>query len=171
MEPLARTLERLLPPAAFVARTVRNLAIAALVSGLVLDVQLFREQGLGETTAETVGRLLVAAAILAPGVVLVLFHRALREVLDLPRRLRALPGEGRRRAGELGELVAPEQGARRPGKLRRAWGLLALSHATRELLTPYAPLVALLSPAFLTATAVSAFATPVLVLLALVTLA
>jgi hypothetical protein len=171
VEPLARTLERLLPPAAFVARTVRNLAIAALAAGLLLDVQLFREQGLGDTTGETVGRLLVAAAVLAPGIVLVLFHRALREVLELPRRLRELPAEGRRRAGELGELVVPEPGGRRPGKLRRAWRLLALSHGTRELLAPYAPLVALLSPGFLTATAVSAFATPVLVVLALVTLA
>src|SRR5215213_3623156 len=171
MEPLARTLERLLPPAAFVARAVRNLAIAALASGLLLDVQLLREHGTGDTSGETVGRVLVAAALVAPGVVLVVFHRALREVLELLRRLRELPAEGRRRAGELGELVVPAPGRRRPARLRRAWRLLALSQATRDLLTPYAPLVALLSPAFLTAAGISAFATPLLVLLALVTLA
>jgi hypothetical protein len=166
-----RALERLLPAAARAARGVRNLAVVALAAGVVLDVQLLRDRLPGSTNGAAVGWLLVAAAVLAPGIVLFVFHRALRDVLELPRRLRELPAEGRRRVGELGEVLAPPPGSHRPGRVRSAWRLLALGHATRELLTPYAPLVALLSPPFLTAAAVSALATPVLVVAALVTLA
>jgi hypothetical protein len=155
-----------LPVARIAGRLALRLAVAAGASAVVLAYGLFRG-GLPEETAETVARVVVAALLFGPAVVLVLFRQACEEVLGLPERLRALPGTAAANAAELARL-ARERGTART---RRAWRLLVLTRATRELLTPYAPLVALLSVPFLLATAAAGAVTPLLALAALAVLA
>jgi hypothetical protein len=169
VEPAVRVLERLLPVANAAGRVARRLALVAGMSAAVLIFTLFRD-GIPEPAARAVVSALLAVLLLVPAAVLVAFWRACEEVLELPGRLRALPGAAAQRAAELGRVLRSGRTAR----ARSAWRLLALTRSSRELLTPYAPLVALLSPAFLAATAVAALATAVeaaAALLALVLLA
>jgi hypothetical protein len=105
--------------------------------------------------------------LFAPAAVLIAFRFACQEVVELPGRVRALPSTAVENVAEARRLL----GRQRAGRLRRALRLLVLTHSTRELLTPYAPLVALLSPFFLTITGLAALAALVLALAALVALA
>jgi hypothetical protein len=153
-------------PVARVAGAIAlRVAVAAAASAAVLTYGLFRD-GLPDETGETVARLVVAAVLFVPAAVLVLFRQACAEVVELPDRLRALPGTAVANAAELARLVRE----RRTARTRRAWRLLLLTRSTRELLTPYAPLVALFSPPFLLATAAAAVATGLLSLAALAVL-
>lgn len=160
MERALSALERVLPVAAMISRVVRLAAVAALVSAGVIAVALFRD-GLPEPPARALATVALAVALFLPGIVLLLLSGALGQLLELPARLRALPGTGKQHAEELGRLVR-ERGRRR-GLPLRAWRLLALGRSSRELLTPYAPLAPLLSPPFLAAAALSLLVTPVLV--------
>jgi hypothetical protein len=143
---------------------VRGAAIAA-GSAAVLAWALFRD-GVPDETAEAVARLIVAAVLVAPAVVLVLFWRACLDVLELPARVRALPGTATGHASELGRLLRD----RRLGHPRRAWRLLVLARSVAELLGIHAPLVALLSPLFLVAALAALAATALEALAALVVL-
>jgi hypothetical protein len=165
-------LERILPVAAKLARGVRAVSFVALAAAAVVALALFRD-GLPEDGARTLVSVVLAAVLFVPGLVLFAFHRALLQVIELPARLRALPGTGREHAAELARLVRQqeERRSRWTGRPLRAWRLLALGRSSRALLTPYAPLVALLSPPFLIASAVSMLVTPALVLVALVAVA
>jgi hypothetical protein len=95
--------------------------------------------------------------LFAPAAVLAAFWRACVDLVEVPGRLRALPGAAAGHAAELGRLLRE----RRRARVVSAWRLLVLTRSSRELLTPYAPLVALLSPPFLAATAVAVLATGV----------
>ena len=103
-----------------------------------------------------------------PAVVLGLFWRACEEVVALPARLRAIPRDAVVALGRARGARAAGGGARRRGA---RGGCSVLSHSARELLTPYAPLVALFSPPFLVATGLAAVATALEALAALVVLA
>jgi len=109
----------------------------------------------------------LAALAAVPAVVLWLFSTAVIEAADLPVRLRAAPGD----AAELQASLAQLSRARR-GNLARS--LLRTGRAAagaRELVTPWAPLLPLVSVPFLAAAALSALAAPLLLLAALVVLA
>ena len=160
MEPALAALGRVLPVAGYAGRFARRLAVVGALAAAVLTYALFRDGIPGG------GAFVLAALLYAPAVVLGLFWRACEEVVALPARLRALPGDAVAHSAELAELV--RRGRQR--KARSAWRLLRLSHAVRELLTPYAPLVALLSPTFLVATGLAAVATALEALVALVVL-
>jgi hypothetical protein len=116
----------------------RRLALVAVASATVL-AWAFLDGADG-----VVGKLLLLALLYAPGAMLLAFSFAAAEVAELPARLRGAPGT----ASELLRL-ARGRDVRGP---RRAWRLLVLSHAARELLAPHAPLVALFSPWFLALT-------------------
>jgi hypothetical protein len=165
VEPAIAALARTLSVARVAgAIAVRGAAVAA-GSAAVLTWALFGD-GLPDETAETVARLVVAAALLAPAVVLVLFWRACLDVLELPGRLRALPGTAAGHAAELNRLVRDRQ----LGRGRRAWRGIVLARSIAELLGIHAPLVALLSPLFLAAALAALAATALEALAALVVL-
>lgn len=160
-------LDRLLPAAAAADRIVRTASFVALACAAVIAVALFRD-GLPEPAERLVASLALAIATAAPGVVLFAFHLALGQLLELPARLRALPGAGRQHLDDLSQLVRERR--QRRGLPRRAWRLLALGRSSRELLTPYASLAPLLSVPFVLAAVLSLLATPLLVAVALVAL-
>jgi hypothetical protein len=110
--------------------------------------------------ADTEGRIeLVVGSVLAavPPLVLGAFWLAVREVAELPARLRTLPETSREHAAELGRLAGD---ARSRGSWIRVprllWRFGFLAASARENLTPWAPLLPLLSLPFLLATALAA---------------
>jgi GNAT superfamily N-acetyltransferase len=111
----------------------------------------------------------VALAVLAaiPAIVLWFFSFALTEVAELPERLRGAPEEVARLGSTLDEL----RRARGTGVARALWRTGRRAASARDLATPWAPLLPLLSIPFLAATAVSALVVPLIVVAALVALA
>jgi hypothetical protein len=110
--------------------------------------------------ADTEGRIeLIVGSVLAavPPLVLAAFWLAVREVAELPARLRTLPETSREHAAELGRLAGD---ARSRGSWIRVprllWRFGFLAASARENLTPWAPLLPLLSLPFLLATALAA---------------
>jgi hypothetical protein len=135
-----------------VVRAVGALALAASAAALVIAVVLYRD---GVSGSEVLGMLLA----IAPPVVLWVLWAALRELAELPDRLRRLPETARVRRVDL-ERVAND--LRTPGRLVRLpatlWRMRLLAGTARDLVTPHAPLLPFLSPTFLAAAAIAAFA-------------
>ena len=122
----------------------------------------------GEERLEAVIALVLAAL---PPLVLGAFWLAVREVAELPARLRALPETGLAQASELGRIAGEARGGR--GWLRfprLLWRFGFLVGSARETLTPWAPLLPLLSVPFLLATLAASAAAVVEVAIALVLL-
>jgi hypothetical protein len=154
-------LERLVPVAAALATVARRFALLAAGAALVIVGYLLRDgfpDG-GEETVELAIALVLAAF---PPVVLAAFWLAVRELAALPGRLRTLPDSGRAQAAELGR-IADEARARGSWLRfpRLLWRFGFLVGSARETLTPWAPLLPLVSVPFLLATA-AAFAGAVL---------
>lgn len=123
----------------------------------------------GEETLELAVALVLAAA---PPVVLLLFWLAVREVVALPARLRALPETGREHATELGRIAGHARAGGSWSRFPRLlWRFGALLASARESMMPWAPLLPLLSVPFLLLTAAAAAAALVEVLVALIALA
>ena len=140
-----------------VARGTRWLAIAAAIAALLFGIALYDEGWY------------VAAAFVAgaAAVVLFLFSFALGEAADLPEKLRNAPAQvGGLRAAV--DDLARARGSRLP---RSLWRLGRQAASTRELATPWAPLLPLINVPFLAATFVAALATPALLLIALIVVA
>jgi hypothetical protein len=139
-----------------IARVARALSFVAAICALAIAAALYDE-----------GSAVVLAVVAAiPAVVLFLFSVALAEAAELPGRLRGAPAE----AGELRRAVE-DLGRSRGSRLPRAmWRAGRQAASMRELATPLAPLLPLVSAPFLIATALSALAVPVLVVVALVVL-
>jgi membrane protein implicated in regulation of membrane protease activity len=135
-----------------VARAVGALALFASAAAFVIAVVLYRD---GVSGSDVLGLLLA----IAPLVVLWLLWAALRELAELPDRLRRFPETARERRVDL-ERVASD--LRKPGRLVRLpgtlWRMRVLAGTARDLVTPHAPLLPFLSPMFLTAAAIAAFA-------------
>jgi hypothetical protein len=135
-------------------RIARGLAYAAAAAALLLAAALY-DDGLW---------IVLALAAAVPACVLFLFSLAVREAAELPQRLRGAPAQvGGLRAAV--DDLARARGGRLPGALWRA-GRQAAS--ARDLAMPWAPLLPLVNLPFLAATGVSALATPLLVVAALV---
>jgi hypothetical protein len=136
-----------------VARVARWLAYAAAFAAVLLVLALYDE-----------GWMVSVAALAAiPAVVLFLFSTALTEAVALPGRLRDAPAD----AAELRASLAQLSRARRGGLFRPLWRTGRAAAGARELVTPWAPLLPLVSLPFLAATLASALVTPLLVLGAL----
>jgi hypothetical protein len=135
-----------------VARAVRRLAVLASAAALVIAVVLYSD---GVSRSEVLALLLA----IAPPVVLWVLWAALRKLAELPDRLRRLPETARERRVDL-ERVASD--LRTTGRLvrlpRTLWRLRVLAGTARDLVTPHAPLLPFLSPTFLGAAAIAAFA-------------
>jgi hypothetical protein len=140
-----------------IGRFARSLSFAAATAAALLALALY-DNGLW---------LLLAAAAAVPTVVLFLFSVAVNQAADLPERLRNAPAQAR----DL-RLTLDELGGSRGSRLPRAlWRAGRQAASARELVTPWAPLLPLLSLPFLAATALSALVTPALLLVALIVLA
>jgi hypothetical protein len=136
-----------------VARSVRTLAFLSSAAALVIAFVLY-DDGVSGTDV-----FLMLLAI-APPVMLWILWAALRELAELPDRLRRLPESARERRAELERLAAEfrepaRRIARLPGTLLR---LRALVVAARDLLAPHAPLLPFFSVPFLVAAALAALA-------------
>lgn len=138
-------------------RLARGLAIAAGVAAALFALALYDDGAW----------IVVAAAAAVPAVVLSLFSFALFEAAELPSRLRGAPAQVGGLRSALDDL-GRARGTRLPRALWRA-GRQAAS--ARELATPWAPLVPLLSLPFLAATGLSAVVTPLLLLASVIVLA
>jgi hypothetical protein len=161
-------LERIVPVAAAIRRGTLRLAAAAAAAGALIVYAV-----LHDGTQGIVAEVVVAVLAAAPPVVLGAFWLLLRELVELPDRIRRLPGEGREHVEELGRLAREARGARQRGFARvpgTIWRLTRLTGSSRELLTPYAPLLPLFSVPFLTAVAFAAAGVFVEVAIALVAL-
>ena len=159
--PLDRTvdvLNRIVPVAAAIRRGTLRFALAGAVAGAVIVFAALRD-GAPEATRGWLATVVVVALAAAPPLVLGSFWLLLREVVELPERIRRMPGEGRAHAEELGRLSREARHPRQRGVRRLPiliWRTLRLSSSSRELLTPYAPLLPLLSLPFLAAVAFAA---------------
>jgi hypothetical protein len=149
-------LERLVPIARALAAGARTLTVIAAGSAVVIAAYIFRD-GIpdgSEAQVEAVVGLVLAAI---PPLVLGGFWLAVREVAELPARLRALPQTSREQASELGRLAS--EARTRPSWMRfprLLWRFGFLAASARETLTPWAPLLPLVSVPFLLLTAAAA---------------
>lgn len=164
-------LGRLLTVAGAIRRATLKLAFLAAAAAVVLGYALLRH-GLPGATGRAVLTVVGVVAVALPPVVLAAFWVALGELLELPERVRRLPAETREHGEQLRQLAQDARARRRgwlgvPGHL---WRLTRLTASSREVLTPYAPLLPLLSPPFLLAVALSAGAAAAELIAALVVL-
>ena len=163
---------RLAPLAAAVAKAVRTAPLVALVAAaviLVALVELTRPDSAGAIALIVVAGLVLAA----PAVVLLVFYAALREVLELPARLRALPETARDHEAELTRAIDEARSRSRASLLRlplALWRFGGFVRSSHWLLRPYAPVAALASPALLVVVVVALVATALEVVVAAVLL-
>ena len=155
-----KVLDRLVPIARRVSRTVgwytAFVAIAAVMIVGVLAVWFWPSSFL-----DAVALLLLAALVLAPAVVLWLFHQALAEVVEIPGRMTAMPDVAREHGTELARLVRESRlGKGTRGSLtslpRDLWRAGRLLLAAHDDLPGYGSALTLVSIPFLLATLVAA---------------
>ena len=161
---------RLLALAAALQRGTLKLALAGAAAAAALAYALLRD-GFPDSAGRAVLTVLALAVVVAPPLVLGAFWVVLRELLGLPDRLRRTPLEARQHGEELRRIVDEARARRgRSTVPLQIWRLARLTAASRELLTPYAPVLPLLSPGFLAAVVVAASATVAEVIVAVVVL-
>lgn len=162
-------LGRIVPLADAVRRGMRTLGLVGLgAAATVVLVVLLRWTPSGR---EDWAALVVLCVVLAvpPGVLLA-FSLVLREVVEVPEKLRGYPGTAREHAEELQALARDARARERPAWRRlpgSTWRLATLVRSARDLLAPHAPLLPLLSVPFLVATLLSVLVVPLLVVAAL----
>jgi hypothetical protein len=133
------------------ARLVRAYATVAALAALAIAAFLLRDgwpEGADETVLVVIGTALAAA----PPLLLWLLSETLRALADLPGRLRGLPAESRARGEELRRLAEAARrlrGARLVALPLLIWRIGRLAGSSRELVSPYAGALPLLSPQFL----------------------
>ena len=152
-----QALVRLASLAATLRRAVLKLAAVGAAAAPVIGYALFRH-GFPDRTGTAVLSVIAIVAAAAPPTILAAFWFLLGELLKLPARVRALPMDARDHAEQLGQLAREARDRRGrwthvPGQLLR---LTRLASSSRELLTPYAPVLPLLSLPFLGAVVIAA---------------
>jgi hypothetical protein len=163
-------LGRIAPLAASLRRGTLKLALAGATAAAVILYFLFRD-GLPDGASGAVLTVLGAALVVAPPALLAGFWFVLGHLVALPDRLRALPADGSGHADELRRLVREARSRRGWSSVPvQLWKLARLAASSRELLTPYAPLLPLASPGFLAAVVLSALAVGAELVVALVLL-
>lgn len=158
LDRVVAVLDRIVPVAAAIRRATLRFAVAGTAAGAVIVYAALRD-GAPEATRGWLAAVVVVALAAASPLVLAAFWLLLGEVVELPERIRRMPGEGRSHAEALGRLAREARQPRRGGVRRLPiviWRTLRLSSSSRELLTPYAPLLPLLSVPFLSAVAFAA---------------
>jgi hypothetical protein len=147
--------QRLRSVAATVRRGTLKLALAGAAAAAVIVYFLLRD-GLPDEGGPALLTVVGVLAALAPPLLLGSFWFVLGHLVLLPERVRAMPSGGREQADDLRRLVAETRS--RGGWTSipvRLWKLARVATSSRELLTPYAPLLPLASPRYLAAVALS----------------
>jgi alpha-beta hydrolase superfamily lysophospholipase len=172
LERVVEVLSRIVPVAAAIRRATLRVALVGTVAGALIVYAALRD-GAPEAARGWLATVVVIGLAAAPPLVLGTFWLLLGEVVELPARIRRMPGETRAHAEELGRLAREARDPRR-SRARRVpglvWRTLRVTGSSRELLTPYAPLLPLLSVPFLTAVAFAALGVVVEVAIALLVL-
>ena len=162
---LVPILERVVPLAAAIARAVRTLALAGLAAAVVIGLVVV-VRWLPDAAGDRIALGLLLALLFLPPGILFAFYLALRELIELPERLRRYPDLPREHAAELAALLRDADDPARPAWRRlprSAWRLSTLVRSARELLAPHASVMPLVSPPFLVATLAAAAACVLLV--------
>jgi hypothetical protein len=135
-----------------------KLALAAALAAAVLVYAIVRN-GFPDGGMAILAVIGIIAAT-APPLMLTAFWVVLGEIVRMPERLRRLPLEGREHGEQLRALLdqAKDARGRRLRLPRLLWRLTRVAGSARETLTPYSPLLPLLSVPFLAGTAIAAFA-------------
>jgi hypothetical protein len=163
-------LRRILPLAAAVRRGVRTLGVVGLGAAVAIALVVLVHWTPADSE-DWAGFALLCVLLGVPPAVLFAFSFVLREVVELPDKLRSYPDTTRERVAQLREIADDARERERPAWRRlpgSTWRLATLVRSGRDLLAPHAPLLPLLSVPFLIATLVSALLVPVAVLAALV---
>ena len=166
----ASVLRRILPLAAAVGRRVRTLGLVGLGAAVAIALVVLLRWTPGDRE-DWAGFVVLCVLLAVPPAVLLAFWLVLREVVELPDKLRSYPDTTREHVAELRAIADDAQKRERPAWRRlpgSTWRLAALVRSGRDLLAPHAPLLPLLSVPFLVATVVSALLVPVVVVAALV---
>jgi hypothetical protein len=171
-ERAANALRRVLAVAARVLRGLSTLATIAAISVTTAWVVGLAEAP-PEDGNEWISRLVILAIALIPAGVLVLFVAGVGHLRELPKRARTLPADVRSQAAHLRD---PSTRRRGPfATLAALFGLAKVVFGSREVLSPYAAISAVLRPAILVAALFAALAAvieiPAAVLVILVLLA
>jgi hypothetical protein len=119
-----------------------------------------------EDANDWAARAVVLAVALAPPVVLGVFLAGLRELAELPRRVRELPPDVRTQVADVRARTAAPTG--RVGVVASVVRLARLLLEARDVLSPYAVITAVLRPALLLAALVAALVALVEIPIALV---
>jgi hypothetical protein len=163
-------LRRLLSLAASVRRGTLKLTVGGLAAAAVIVYFLLRD-GFPDDFGRAVLTVIGVAVVVAAPLLLAGFWFLLGQLILLPERVRALPSDGRGQADEVRRLVREARSRRGWTSVPvQLWKLARLAGSSRELLTPYAPLVPLASIRFLAAVVLSALAVGVELVAALVLL-
>jgi hypothetical protein len=155
---LIPVLQRVVPLAAGLVRRVRRLAVAAAVGAGVIWLVLL-DHVWRPTLGETLLLAVVLAILLVPPLIVFTGYLALRAVLALPDRLRAIPEIARGHAGDLAGLVDQARDAHQLGALRLGVATAGLARSilsSREMLAVYAPVIRVVSPPFILASLIAA---------------
>jgi hypothetical protein len=171
-ERAANALRRVLAVAARVLRGLSTLATIAAISVTTAWVVGLAEAP-PEDGNEWISRLVILAIALMPAGVLVLFVAGVGQLRELPKRARTLPADVRSQAANLRD---PSTRRRGPfATLAALFGLAKVVFGSREVLSPYAAISAVLRPTILVAALFAALAAvieiPAAVLVILVLLA
>lgn len=126
-------------------RVLRRVALVGAAGGLALGA-LFLDDGL------TAGDVVVALLLLAPAAVVLLFAQGVRELADLPDRIRRIPGEGQERLAELSRVASGARTTRLRGLPLLLWRLRGSVGSLRDVAGVALPL-RVLTPWFLGVTA------------------
>ncbi len=165
-------LGRILPLANSVGRGVRTLGLVGLAAMVTIALVILVRwtPGDGEDWA---GFGVLCFLLTVPTAVLLAVWLVLREVVELPEKLRSYPGTTREHVSELSAIAQDAQRRERPAWRRlpgSTWRLATLVRSARDLFAPHAPLLPLFSVPFLLATLFSALLVPIVVVAALAVL-
>ncbi len=144
--------------AGWLRRATLKLAFVGFAAAVVIGYALLHH-GFPTEPGPALATVVALGLVVTPPAVLTILWFLLRELVGLPDRIKRMPMDTRQHAGELRGLVEDARARRGlrfvPGQV---WRLGRLTSSSRELLTPYAPLLPLFSVPFLAVVAASAFA-------------
>jgi hypothetical protein len=158
-------LRRIVELALVVARRAAFLAVVAAAAAALAWVAWVTRRPPGGTNDWTARIVVLAIGLVAPAV-LGLFVLGLREVADLPRRVRELPPDLRTHLADV--RARSGGGGPRIGMVRAVVRLARLLLEARDVLSPYAVVSAVFRPALLLAAVAAAFVALVEIPVALV---
>jgi hypothetical protein len=136
----AAAIRGIVPAVARFSRGLRRLALAALAGGAVVWWALAARVITG--TGRGIALVVWALVLLAPPAMLVVVSFALLQILKIPDRLAAIPGEAGQRAGDVRRLASEARQARQRSWARSAVSVIRLwrrATSSREILDVAGP--------------------------------